>query len=61
LINIKEIEVGPVLFSNQPDENWSRNMIHSMDKVVKGAIGDSGLKYLKVSIDYNSEMIKFEN
>lgn len=59
-IKIGGIEVGPVLFSKRPDENWSENMIHSMDKVVKGAIGGSALKYLKVTIDYNSELIKFE-
>lgn len=59
-IKISDIEVGPVLFSQRPDENWSKGMIHSMDKVVKGAIGGSALKYLKVTIDYNSELIKFE-
>jgi hypothetical protein len=59
-IKIGGIEVGPVLFSKRPDENWSKNMIRSMDKVVKGAIGGSALKYLKVTIDYNSELIKFE-
>ncbi|MCD6064906.1 MAG: hypothetical protein K0R82_2817 [Flavipsychrobacter sp.] len=53
-------EVGPVLFAKRPDENWSQGMIHSMDKVVKGAIGGSGLKYLKVVIDYNAELVKFE-
>jgi len=53
-------EVGPVLFAKRPDENWSKGMIQTMDKVVKGAIGGSGLKYLKVTIDYNSELIKFE-
>ena len=53
-------EVGPVLFAKRPDENWSQGMIHSMDKVVKGAIGGSGLKYLKVVIDYNAELVKFD-
>lgn len=60
LIKIGNNSVGPVLFAKRPDENWSEGMIHSMDKVVKGAIGGSGLKYLKVTIDYNSELIKFE-
>ena len=53
-------DVGPVLFACRPDEVWSEGMIGTMDKVVKGAIGGSALKYLKVTIDYNSELIKFE-
>jgi hypothetical protein len=59
-IKIGLIEVGPVLFAKRPDKNWSEGMIHTMDKLVKGAIGGSVLKYLKVTIDYNSELIKFE-
>ncbi len=60
LVKIGGYEVGPVLFAKRPDEAWSKNMINSMDKVVRGAIGGSALKYLKVTIDYNSELIKFE-
>lgn len=60
IVKIGGNEVGPVLFAKRPDENWSNGMINTMDKVVKGAIGGSGLKYLKVTIDYNSELIKFE-
>mgnify|MGYP001552755569 FL=1 len=52
--------VGPVLFAERDDERWSQGMIQSMDKVVKGAIGGSALQYLKVTADYNSELIKFE-
>ncbi|WP_108422999.1 hypothetical protein [Flagellimonas amoyensis] len=59
LVKIGEFGVGPVLFSKRPDENWSKGMIQSMDKVVKGAIGGSALKHFKVTIDYNSELIKF--
>jgi hypothetical protein len=60
IVKIGGNEVGPVLFAKRPDENWSNGMINTMDKVVKGAIGGSGLKYLKVTIDYNLELIKFE-
>lgn len=59
-IKIGSYEVGPVLFSQRPDENWSQGMIATMDKVVQGAIGGSVLKYFKVTIDYNSELIRFE-
>ena len=60
IVKIGNNEVGPVLFAKRPDENWSTGMINTMDKIVKGAIGGSGLKYLKVTVDYNSELIKFE-
>jgi hypothetical protein len=60
IVNIGGYEVGPVLFASRPDENWSKGMIVSMDKVVKGAIGGSALKYFQVTIDYNSELIHFE-
>lgn len=65
LIEVPEVKVGnlragPVWFAKRPDEAWSKGMIGSMDKVVKGAIGGSFLKYFKVMIDYNSELIKFE-
>lgn len=59
-VKIGQYEVGPVLFAERPDEAWSKYMIGSMDKVVKGAIGGSGLKYLKVTIDYNSELVRYE-
>lgn len=60
VVNIGGYEVGPVLFAVRRDENWSKGMIASMDKEVKGAIGGSALKYFKVTIDYNSELIRFE-
>jgi hypothetical protein len=59
-IKLGGLEVGPVLFSKRRDEAWSEGMINSMDKIVKGAIGGSALKYVKVMVDYNTELIKFE-
>ena len=59
-ITIGGNEVGPVLFAKRNDEVWSQGMIQTMDTVVKGAIGGSALKYLKVMIDYNTDLIKFE-
>ncbi|MEO6834277.1 MAG: hypothetical protein ABI378_16240, partial [Chitinophagaceae bacterium] len=52
IIKIGTQEVGPVLFAKRRDEMWSVDMIGTMDKVVKGAIGGSALKYLCVTIDY---------
>jgi hypothetical protein len=65
VIEVPEIKVsgqtaGPVLFARRPDEAWSEGMISSMDKVVKGAIGGSALKYFKVTVDYNTALIRFE-
>jgi hypothetical protein len=65
LIEVPQVKVGnliagPVWFAKRPDEAWSKGMIGSMDKIVKGAIGGSFLQYFKVTIDYNSELIKFE-
>jgi hypothetical protein len=59
-VTVGNLTAGPVWFAKRPDEAWSKGMIGSMDKVVKGAIGGSFLQYFKVSIDYNSELIKFE-
>lgn len=58
-ITIGSYTVGPVYFSVRPDEAWSQFMAGSMDKVVKGAIGGTALKYFAVKIDYNKELIEF--
>ncbi len=53
--------VGPVLFARRPDAVWGADgMANTMDRVVKGAIGGSALRYLRVVIDYNSALIRFE-
>ncbi len=59
VVKLGNYEAGPVLFAERPDEVWSQGMIQTMDKVVKGAIGGSALKYFKVTIDYNSGLIRF--
>lgn len=60
LVKLGENEIGPVWFAVRPDAAWSRNMIRSMDKVVKGALGGSALKYLSVTIDYPNELIELK-
>jgi hypothetical protein len=59
-IKIGNTTAGPVWFAKRPDEAWSKGMITSMDKVVKGAVGGSLFQYYKVTIDYNSELARFE-
>ncbi|GLU44386.1 hypothetical protein Musp01_20100 [Muricauda sp. NBRC 101325] len=61
LVKVGSHEIGPVLFAKRKDEIWSESMVQSMDKIVKGAIGGSLLRYFKVTIDYNSQLIKFES
>jgi len=60
VVKLGTYEVGPVWFSMRPDEAWSKGMIRSMDKVVKGALGGSALKYLIVTIDYKNELLEFK-
>lgn len=60
IVKVGNLSAGPVWFSKRPDEAWSKGMIGSMDKIVKGAIGGSFLKYFKVTIDYNNELIQFQ-
>jgi hypothetical protein len=65
MIQVPEVKIGnttagPVWFARRPDEAWSKGMIGTMDKVVKGAVGGSLFQYYKVTIDYNSELVRFE-
>ena len=62
-ITLGNVEVGPVWFSRRPDQAWSSEkygMIRTMDKVVKGALGGSALRYTKVTIDYPKRLIQYE-
>ena len=59
VVELGGIEVGPTWFSMRPDAAWSKGMIRTMDKVVKGALGGSALKYLSVTIDYKNELLSF--
>jgi hypothetical protein len=59
-VKVGNTTVGPVWFAKRPDEAWSKGMIQSMDKVVKGAVGGSLFQYFIVTIDYNSEQASFE-
>lgn len=59
-VRVGHLSAGPVWFAVRSDEVWSNGMIGSMDKVVNGAIGGSFLQYFRVTVDYNSELIRFE-
>lgn len=60
IVKVGTLRAGPVWFAKRADEAWSKGMIGSMDKVVKGAIGGSFLQYFTVIADYNNELIRFQ-
>lgn len=53
-------DTGPVAFAGREDAVWSMGMISSMDRVVKGAIGGSALRYFRVTIDYPHALVRME-
>ncbi len=56
-IQIGDVHIGPVWFSERPDIVWSKGMIKTMNTAVQGALGGSALKYVSVTIDYPNELI----
>jgi len=51
-VTIAGITFGPVWFTQRPDAAFRNQMSQMMDKQVVGAIGGSGLKYLRLVLDY---------
>jgi hypothetical protein len=51
-VRIGGIDVGPVWFTSRPDPNFLEFMSQMTDETVRGAVGGSALKYLRVVLDY---------
>jgi hypothetical protein len=51
-VQIAGVEVGPVWFTERPDANFVEMMSQMTDRTVRGALGGSALKYLRVVLDY---------
>jgi hypothetical protein len=51
-VRIGGVEVGPVWFTERPDANFVEMMSQMTDRTVRGALGGSALKYLRVVLDY---------
>jgi hypothetical protein len=51
-VSMAGVTFGPVWFTQRPDANFEDGMSEMMDKPIVGAIGGSGLKYLRVVLDY---------
>ena len=58
-IEVAGFEVGPVWFAARPDKAyvWMSGM---MDKRIVGALGGSGLKYFRITVDYPAAVAVFE-
>jgi len=53
-------KVGPVWFTRRPDPAFDSFMSSLMDAPVVGALGGSGLRYFRVSVDYAQGAAVFE-
>ena len=53
-------KVGPVWFTRRPDKAFDSFMSSMMDAPVVGALGGSGLKYFRVTVDYAQGAAVFE-
>jgi len=51
-VSIADVSFGPVWFTQRPDATFPEWMSLMTDKQIDGAIGGSGLKYLRVVLDY---------
>jgi hypothetical protein len=52
--------VGPVWFTHRRDAAFHEYMSQWMDRRVEGALGGSGLQYLRVTVDYPNAVAVFE-
>ena len=52
--------VGPVRFTRRPDRAFDEFMSSMTDAPVVGALGGSGLRYFRVSVDYGRGVAVFE-
>jgi hypothetical protein len=60
LVQIGGLDVGPVWFTLRPDSNFLEFMSQMTDQPVRGAVGGSALKYLRVVLDYPGSKMYLE-
>ncbi|WP_052487157.1 hypothetical protein [Gordoniibacillus kamchatkensis] len=65
LIEVPEIilagfKVGPVWFTERPDENFHQFMSQWMDQQIDGALGGSAFKFFRITVDYSNAIAYFE-
>src|SRR5262249_56771960 len=59
-IEVAGYEVGPVWFTARADKNFHEFMSQWMDRTVEGALGGSGLRFFRVTVDYPHAAAYFE-
>ena len=58
-VQIGDLTIGPVWFTQRSDATFREQMSQMMDKPIDGALGGSGLKYLRVVLDYPGALAYF--
>lgn len=59
-ISVGGVAAGPVWFTARPDRNFHEWMSGMMDRRIEGALGGSGLRYYRVTVDYVNRRATFE-
>jgi hypothetical protein len=59
-ISVAGYTVGPVWFTRRDDYNFHEYMSQWMDKRIEGALGGSGLRFFRVTVDYPHAVAVFE-
>jgi len=60
LVEVAGQKVGPVWFTRRPDKAFDEFMSSMTDAPVVGALGGSGLRYFKITVDYTRRVAVFE-
>lgn len=58
-VSIAGLAVGPVWFTQRPDDTFRTWMSQMMDKPIEGAVGGSALRYFRVVVDYPNAVAYF--
>ncbi|PRY03665.1 hypothetical protein CLV24_13913 [Pontibacter ummariensis] len=59
-VSIAGYTVGPVWFTQRPDNAFQEWLSQMMDKPIEGALGGSALQYFRVTADYPSAVAYFD-
>jgi hypothetical protein len=59
-IRVAKQDVGPVWFTRRKDADFHEFMSSMMDGQVEGALGGSGLRYFRVTVDYPRRFAVFQ-
>ncbi len=60
VVTVGGFDVGPVWFTQRPDDNFHKWMAQWMDKPVDGALGGDAYRSLRVGVDWTAGTATFE-